>query len=103
MRVTKTEKTEEINFLASARVQSFTHQIEDAGVTANSVGRKIVSAGTIYPANDATAEGIVYTDVDVTDGPQPGSLIVEAYILEERLPVAPSVEAKAALTEIKFR
>lgn len=96
-------KAEEINFLASAKVQSFTHQISDAGVAADANGRKIVKAGTIYPANDATAEGIVYTDVDVTEGPQAGALLVEAYVLEARLPVAPSEEAKAVLIEIKFR
>lgn len=103
MRVTPVKKAEDVNFLASAKVQSFTHQIEDAGVPANADGRKIVKAGTIYPANDETAEGIIYTDVDVTDGPQPGALIVEAYILKDRLPVEPTAEAIEALKEIKFR
>lgn len=96
-------KAEEINFLASAHVTSFTHQISNTGVAADANGRKIVKAGTIYPKNDATAAGIVYTDVDVTEGPQTGALLVEAYVLEARLPVAPSAEAKTALKEIKFR
>lgn len=103
MRVSKVRKVEDINFLASAKVQSFTHQIEDAGVIANADGRKVVVAGTVYPANDETAKGIIYTDVDVTDGPQPGALIVEAYILKDRLPVEPSEDAITALKEIKFR
>lgn len=96
-------KTEEINFLASAHVTTFTHQVSDTGVAADVNGRKIVKAGTVYPKNDATAEGILYTDVDVTEGPQAGSLLVEGYVLEARLPVAPSAEAKTALKEIKFR
>ncbi|MEK3886536.1 hypothetical protein [Bacillus sp. FSL K6-3431] len=96
-------KAEEINFLASANVQSFTHQISNVGVTADANGRKIVKAGTIYPKNDATAKGIIYTDVDVTEGPQPGAVLVEAYVLEARLPIAPSEEAKEAMTEIKYR
>lgn len=103
MYVKKYGKAEDINFLASADVTSFTHQISNAGVAADANGRKIVKAGTIYPKNDATAEGIVYTDVDVTEGPQAGALLVEAYILEARLPVAPSDEAKEAMKEIKFR
>lgn len=103
MYVTKKETAEQINFLASARFQSFTTQVEQTGVVANDKGRKIVPAGTILPANDATAEGILLTDTDVTHGPQPGALLVEAYILEARLPVAPSAEAKTALKEIKFR
>ncbi|MBD8037097.1 hypothetical protein H9635_10100 [Solibacillus sp. A46] len=96
-------KFERINFLASSKVQAFTHEVSDTGVATDANGRKIVRAGTIYPANDATAKGIVYNDVDVTHGPQPGSLIVEAYILEERLPEAPTEEVKTALKEIKFR
>lgn len=97
------KKFERVNFLASAKVQSFTYLVSDVGVTADANGRKIVKAGTILPANDTTAEGILYSDVDVTNGPQPGSIIVEAYVLEERLPVAPSEDAKTALKEIKFR
>lgn len=103
MYVKKSGKVEDINFLASARFQSFTEQVESAGVSANEEGRKIVPAGTIYPSNDVGAKGILLNDVDVTEGPQPGALIVEAYILEDRLPVAPDSAAKTAMTEIKFR
>lgn len=92
-----------VNFLASSKVQAFTTQVSDVGVAVNAEGKKIVPAGTILPANDATAKGILYKDVDVTHGPQPGSLIVEAYVLEARLPVAPDETAKTALTNIKFR
>ena len=97
------EKFQRLNFLASSKVQAFTYLVSDVGVTADANGKKIVKAGTILPANDATAEGILFTDVDVTNGPQPGSLIVEAYILEERPPVTPDAAAKTALKEIKFR
>jgi len=97
------QKSEQINFLASADFQAFTTQVSDTGITANADGRKIVPAGTVYPVNDGTAEGILYNDVDVTEGAQPGSLIVEGYILEARLPVAPVQLAKDAMTEIKFR
>lgn len=99
-------KAEEINFLASSKVVSHTYQISNAGVAANAEGRKIVPAGTVYPANDATAIGITYTDTDVTEGPQPGAVLIEAWILEDRLPVAPSAEAKTSLAEkskIKFK
>lgn len=103
MYVTNTGKVEQINFLASAKYQNFTYQVSDTGVTANADGRKIVPAGTVYPANDATAIGILFNDVDVTEGPQPGAVMVEGYVLEARLPVAPDALAKAELTEIKFR
>ncbi|AOH54480.1 hypothetical protein ABE28_008955 [Peribacillus muralis] len=93
----------EINFLASAKYQTFTTQVSDTGVVADANGRKIVKAGTILPANDATAAGILFNEVDVTNGPQPGSLMVEGYVHEARLPVAPAAAAKTALKEIKFR
>lgn len=94
----------ELNWLASAHFRSFTYGISDVGVTADANGRKIVKSGQVYPiANDATAVGIVINDVDVTNGPQPGALMVEGYVHELRLPVAPSATAKTALKEIKFR
>lgn len=96
-------KAEDINFLASAKVTSFTEQISDVGVVADENGRKIVKAGTVWPKNDATAKGLVYTDVDVTEGPQPGAVLREAWVIEERLPAAVSAEAKPVLTGIKFR
>ncbi|WP_273483627.1 hypothetical protein [Desulforamulus ruminis] len=96
-------KAEDINFLASSKFISFTYEVSDTDVTANSEGRKIVPAGTVYPANDATAIGLLYTDVDVTNGPQPGPVLVEAWVLEARLPEAPTAEAKAAMKHIKFK
>ncbi|AIQ45612.1 hypothetical protein R70723_06665 [Paenibacillus sp. FSL R7-0273] len=99
-------KAENINFLASSKYVSYTYQISDEDVTANEQGRKIVKAGTPYPANDATAIGIVFTDTDVTQGPQPGAVLVDAWILEARLPVALAAAAKtslAAKSDIKFK
>lgn len=99
----KQESAQQINFLASAKFVAFTTQVESAGVAADADGRKIVPAGTILPTNGATATGILLNDTDVTEGPQPGSLMVEGYVIPERLPVAPTAEATAALKEIKFR
>lgn len=87
------------NFLGSeiGLIQK-TYEIKQAGVTADAAGKKIVKGGTIYPANDATAIGIVFEDIDVTeDAVRPGSLIIAGRILENRLPVEPTPEALAAL------
>lgn len=43
--------------------------------------RKIVKAGTPYPANDATCEGVIFQDVDVTDGAAPATLCFNAPIV----------------------
>lgn len=103
MYVSNRTTVNEKNFLASAKFQAFTYQVDATGVTANAEGRKIVPAGTVYPKNDATAVGILLNDVDVTEGPQAASVIVEGYILKDRLPVAPAELAVTALKEIKFR
>lgn len=65
-------------------------------------GRKIIKAGTIYPANDATALGIVFSDLDVTEGDQNGAIIVFGFVKTNTLPVAPTAAAKTALNMIKF-
>ena len=65
-------------------------------------GRKIIKAGTIYPANDATALGIVFSDLDVTEGDQNGAIIVFGFVKTNALPVAPTAAAKTALNMIKF-
>lgn len=98
----KDESVQEVNFLASAKYQNFTHQVDDTDVVANGNGRKIVKAGTVYK-KDGKAIGLVFTDVDVTNGPQPAAVMVEGYVLEARLPETVSDEDKTAMTGIKFR
>lgn len=96
------ESVQEKNFLASAKFQNFTYQVDDTGVEADSKGRKIVQAGTVYK-KDGTAIGLIFADVDVTHGPQPAAVMVEGYVLEDRLPATISSEDKAAMSGIKFR
>lgn len=96
MHVKPKQTVEQINFLASAKFHSFTYQAD-----------KSFKAGEIYPSNDADAVGIVINDVtvDATTGTaaQPIGVIVEGYILKDRLTEAPTEAAEAALNEIKFR
>lgn len=102
--VGKKQTVEEINFMGSAHFISFTKQAETSMVeTAGADGRKVLPAGSIFPANDSTAIGITINPVDVTDGPQPVGVIVEGYVIAERLPVEPSEEARTAMKEIKYR
>lgn len=71
-----------------------------AAVTEN--GRKIIKAGTIYPANTAEAKGVVLYDVDATDGDRSGALVLHGFIKSSAIPAVPSTEAKAALNQIAF-
>lgn len=67
-----------------------TRTISATGVTADDDGGKHVPMGTIYPANDDTAIGILYEDVDVTAGDMPGSVVTQGTVYLDRLPEAPS-------------
>jgi len=97
--VKKVETINDINFLKSQKFLSFTKQVDQ---THTKVVNGVLPAGSIYPADNATAEGITINDVDVSNGPQPVGVIVEGHVLMERLPVKPSDEAQKAMREIKL-
>lgn len=63
-------------------------------------GRVIVPAGAVFPANDATATGILYEDIDVTDGAAPCSIVTKGVIYGDRLPAQLAQAAATALTGI---
>ena len=64
-------------------------------------GRTIVPMGAVIPANGATAKGILYEDIDVTDGDAFGSIVTKGTIYGDRLPAALESAAATALTGIK--
>ena len=74
-----------------------TRQIGQAGAETGPDGSKYVKMGTVWPANDASAEGIVYEDVDVTTGDMPGSVVTRGEVYEDRLSVTLTEAAKTAL------
>lgn len=84
-------------FLAHEECVRKTREISATGAETGANGGKYVPMGTIYPANDATAEGIVYEDVDVTDGNMPGSVVLSGVVYEERLPDAVDTYSSATV------
>ena len=84
-------------FLAHEECTRETRQFTQTGAITTEEGGKYVSAGTAYPSNDANAIGIVYEDVDVTNGNMPGSVVTKGEVYENRLPVALIEAAKTAL------
>ena len=63
-------------------------------------GRKVVPAGAVIPANGATAKGILFEDIDVTEGAKPGSVVIAGTIYGNRLPAVLAEAAAKALTGI---
>jgi len=121
------------NYLSSKDILKFSNHfvaigvtVDDTGITANSDGKKIVSAGTIIGgtgganailANDTIkatehntqggatgtagagvdAEGVLLEDVDVTYGPASGSMVIHGFIGLDNLPAVPVADAVTAL------
>lgn len=126
---TNIERTYENEILASEKVTAFTGTVVPDGVEADAEGRKIVHRGSLVAASGKVVTvtaaagtggattvsfseepvGILKEAVDVTYGAQPGSFLVEGYVIGERLPLG--VEYSEAigeaihekLPEIKFR
>lgn len=65
-------------------------------------GRYVVKAGTIYPANNSTAIGVVLNDYDVTDGDAMMAVVIHGFIKVAALPAVPSADAIAAMKQITF-
>lgn len=83
---------------------AFTYKLSQNSALATETpeGRKIVKAGTFFPANDDTAVGIVLNDYDVTDGDQQAAIVCHGFVKTAALPEAPTPEAEKALTMIQF-
>lgn len=73
-----------------------------SGIVTQENGRYVVKAGTPYPANDATAIGLVFNDYDVTDGDVNMAILIHGFVLTEKLPVTIQATAKTALKQITF-
>ncbi|MEC0269404.1 hypothetical protein [Paenibacillus anseongense] len=93
--------------------------VDDTGIVANADGKKIVPAGTIIGNGILTdqtkkakkavtttgvsnAEGVLFTDVDVTYGPAAGAMLIHGFIDLAKLPTPPAPEEIAALNQITF-
>jgi len=92
------------NFIASAvslRTVPYTFS-KNTTLAVTEEGKKVLKAGTIYPANDATAKGVVLADLVLEDDfgnakNAVGALIVSGHLYSNRMPVAPESTAVTKL------
>lgn len=61
----------------------------------------VIPAGTVVPANDETAIGVLLSDVLKAENPN-GTAVVHGFIRADKLPEAPAETAKTALKQITF-
>ncbi|WP_424349253.1 hypothetical protein ACPBEH_11295 [Latilactobacillus sp. 5-91] len=89
----KRESFSEINWLASEHYINFTEYAD-----------KSYKSGEVFKKGDVVV-GLVFNDVTVgtDDVQQPMSVMVEGYVVEDRLPAKIEAADKTALTGIKFK
>ena len=68
-----------------------------SAIAANEDG--IVPAGTIIPANDASAIGVLLSDVNKAENPN-GTIVIHGFIKAAKLPAAPA--DTVAIPMVKF-
>ena len=61
----------------------------------------VIPAGTIIPANDSKAIGVLLTDVVPKENPN-GAVVIHGFIETAKLPTAPEDDAKTAMKQITF-
>lgn len=94
----KTKKTvAEVNILANDHYVGVPYDC--SAITANDEG--IIKAGTVIPANDATAVGVLLHDVVKNENPN-GTIVIHGFIDAKKLPTSPTTVAMAALKLIYF-
>lgn len=124
MKFKKETYTNDMEILVTdANLVTFSGTVLAANVTeGDESGKKYVSAGSFIDVDGnvvkstgtagaetltSTPVGVLYKTVDVTDGDQPGALIVEGYVRADRvldaIPAKAVEKIKAALPKITFR
>lgn len=76
------------------------HLVKDDALAVVEGGRKVVKAGTVYPADDETAIGLVLHDYDVTDGGTNAAVVIRGAVLDGKVDV--SATAKGVLKGLVF-
>lgn len=61
----------------------------------------VIKAGTVVPANDGTAIGVLLYDVYPENNPN-GAIVVHGFIKKSKMPTAPAEAAIAALKGVYF-
>ena len=98
MKFTKTTVTSGVNILANDHFVGIPYNCKDLASLATG---NVIPAGTIIPANDATAIGVLLNDVKLDENPN-GTIVIHGFIRTEKLPVAPTDAVKTALKGITF-
>lgn len=95
MKYTNTAVTRGVEILYNDHYVAIPYDCSE--IAANEKG--IVPAGTMIPANDASAIGVLLYDVNKAENPN-GAIVIHGFIKKAKMPVAPA--DTVALPMVKF-
>lgn len=61
----------------------------------------VIKAGTVVPANNASAIGVLLYDVYPDENPN-GAVVIHGFVTKSKMPVEPAAEAITALKGVTF-
>ena len=96
MKFTTKDVTQGVNILANDHFVAISYNCSEIEAT-----NGVIKAGTIIPANNATAKGVLLNDVYPNENPN-GAIVIHGFIDSAKLPVKVAEEAKTALTQVMF-
>ena len=97
-------KFTETTFVNSKEILANDHYVAipyDCSALSSLATDGVIKAGTIIPANDGTAKGVLLTDVKLAENPN-GSIVIHGFIQSSKLPAVPAEGAKTALSHVMF-
>lgn len=96
MKFKNTAISQGVNILANDHYVAIPYDCSDIKATDG-----VIPAGTIIPANDKTAVGVLLNDVVLAENPN-GTTVIHGFIEKDKLPVEPAAAAITALSQIVF-
>lgn len=97
MKFTSKSVSSGVNILANDHYVAIPYDCST--LTANANG--VIPAGTIVPANDTTALGVLLNDVVKAEDPN-GSIVIHGFVKSTKLPTEPTSAAMTALSNVCF-
>lgn len=93
MKFTNKSTVQSVNILANDHYAAIAYDC--SAVTATD---GVIKAGTLLPANDATAKGVLLQDVIPGENPN-GSLVVHGFVVASKLPQQPDAAVKLPMIQ----
>ena len=96
MKFTEKKFAQGVNILANDHYVAIPYDCSELAALATN---GVIKEGTIIPANDATAIGVLLNPVVLAENPN-GTVVIHGFIEKSKLPAAPA--DTVALAQIKF-